>query len=130
MGFIYFILVQCNGMVSLISLNFSSPLLYTANGLIGSYLLYQISMRTSANHWSQPIAFLGKNSAIVLCTHMFAIELFRLLDYKLFGDAMKKLGDLEGVIMGGMIVMLMFPAISFCNRFCPVLFGKTRNRAQ
>ena len=121
---VYYLLVQHNGMVTLISLKFSNPVLYVVNSLLGSYLLYQLSLRLPQNRLADAISHLGKNSVVVLCTHMFAVEFIRLLDYKLFSDILRRLGVLEGFVFGGIVVLLMFPLIAFCNRYCPKLFGK------
>ena len=121
---VYYLLVQRNGMVTLIGLKFSNPALYVVNSLLGSYLLYQLSMLFPWKRLAEGISCLGRNSVVVLCTHMFAVEIIRLFDYKLLGDALKKLGIFEGFIFGGAVLMLMFPVIAFCNRYCFKLFGK------
>lgn len=122
-GPLYYVLVRLNGMVSLVSLKFSNPVLYTVNSLLGSWFLYQACLRmpNGKGHW---IKYLGQNSVIVLCTHMFFVEVIRLLDYKLFDNALYTFGILEGFIFGGIVIGCMFPVIDISNRFLGKLFGK------
>ena len=117
-------LSYCNGRVGLAGLQFSNPLLYTANSLLGSWLLIQFSMRMQANRWTNWIIHFGKNTVIVLCTHMFVLEITRVLEHKLLGNALNGIWIAESFIVGGIVVVLMFPMIAFCNRFCSGLFGK------
>lgn len=123
-GVVYVVLVKLNGMVSLVSLRFSNPWLYTVNSLLGSWLLYQVGLRIPRKRWLSWIEYLGKNSVIVLCTHMFFVEAIRLLDYKLFNSMLYKFGILEGFVFGAIVVGLMFPAIDISNRYLGKLFGK------
>lgn len=123
-GLFYLWLSQYNGRVGLAGLQFSNPFLYTTNGLLGSWILIQICMRMQVNRWTSWIVSMGKNTVIVLCTHMFAVEIIRVLDYKLSGDVLRKIGIMEGIVLGGIVVLIMFPLIAFCNRFAPKLFGK------
>lgn len=124
MGALFLLLSEMNGMVSLVGLRFSNPLLYVATGLFGTYLLYQLCLKIPKTRWSEAIAFLGKNSIVVLCTHMFVVECIRLLDYKLFNNILPTLGIMEGFVFGGIVVVLQFPIIQICNRYVPKLFGK------
>lgn len=123
-GAAFLFLAEWNGMVSLVDLRYSNPLLYTANGLMGSYLLYQLCLRFPKNELSKRIAFLGKNSVIILCTHMFFVECIRLIDYKLFDNALNRLGILEGFVFGGIVMLFMIPVIMVYNRYLNRIFGR------
>lgn len=123
-GGLFLLLSEMNGMVSLVGLRFANPLLYVATGLTGSFLLLQFCMKIPKSKWAESVAYLGKNSIVILCTHMFVVECVRLLDYKLFDNALYALGILEGIVFGGMAVALQFPIIWICNRYLPKLFGK------
>ena len=123
-GLIYVVLARFNGMVSLIGLRFSNPILYTVNGILGSWLLYQLCLRIPVGRCTTWIEYLGRNSLIVLCTHMFFIEVIRLLDYKLFDNVLYTLGILEGVVFGMLVVGLLFPVIAVSNRYLRKLYGK------
>ena len=90
--------------------------------MVYSYAATVMLCRMKRNE--QCIEFLGRNSLIVLCTHMFFIEVIRLLDYKLFDNVLYTLGILEGVVFGMLVVGLMFPVIAVSNRYLRKLYGK------
>lgn len=121
---LYLWLVKLNGMVSLVSLEYSNPVLYTVNSLLGSWLLCQFCLRLPCGKWAVGVEYLGKNTVIVLCTHMFFVEIIRLLDHKLFDSMLPTLGIWEGVAFGGIVVGLMFPVIALSNRYFGKMFGK------
>lgn len=122
-------LALLNDMPSLVSLDFANPALYVINGILGSYLLLQICLRIKENRLSKGIANLGKNTVIILCTHMFVVEIVRLLDYKLFNNALPRLGIFEGFVFGGIVIAVMCGVIPLCNRFFWYLFGNFRRKA-
>ena len=116
-----------NGMVSLVSLRFSNPVLYTVTGLLGSYLLIQISMRLRENRVTDVMIYFGKNTSVILCTHIFVVEIVRLLDYKLFDNALYRFGIFEGFVFGGIVMAAMHLAIIICRRYFWYLFGYSRS---
>ena len=112
-----------NGMVSLVSLTLSNPIFYVINGILGSYVLLQLSIRFRENSLSKKFSYIGKNAVIILSLHMIAVEALRLLDYKLFDNALNHLGLLEGFLFGGMVIGVMCSVIPLCNRYFWYLFG-------
>lgn len=123
-GMVYLLLSEKNGMVSLVALRYANPFLYVVNGLLGSYLLYQCCLRISKRTWTEPIAYIGQNSIVVLCTHMFFIECIRLFDYKLFGNVLYTFGLVEGVAFGGLVLLISIPVIAISNKYFRKFFGK------
>jgi fucose 4-O-acetylase-like acetyltransferase len=123
-GILFLLLSGKNGMVTLVGLHFSNPVLYAVNGFLGTYVLYQICLRIPENPFQKSMTFFGKNTIVILCTHTFFVECVRLIDYKLFDNVLNKLGIFEGFVFGGMITVFMIPTIKICNRFLRVLFGK------
>lgn len=114
-----------NGQVSLVSLEFSNPVLYLINGILGTFIIYQLCCSLCKNKCAQKgFSVLGQNSIIILCTHIFAVEIIRLADYKLFDNLLYQFGLLEGLVFGGIVLLLMWIIIPLCNRYCKFLFGK------
>lgn len=124
LSILYLWSAKLNGMVSLVSLRYSNPVLYTVNSLLGSWLLCQLCLRLPCARWTAVVEYLGRNTVIVLCTHMFFVETIRLLDYKLFDNVLYTFGIWEGFAFGGIVVGLMFPVIAISNRYFGKLYGK------
>ena len=68
--------------------------------------------------------FYGKNTLCILCTHMYLVEIIRLLDYKLFDNILYTLGLMEGIILGGMVMILEVIIIKIVNGYFPYTLGK------
>lgn len=66
----------------------------------------------------------NKNILVVLCTHMFYIELIRAIDGKFFGRILFKLGIFEGIVFT--LIVLAFESITIilCNRYFWFLFAR------
>ena len=118
----------CNETIDLYSMKLGNPVLYTISSMCGSMLLLQFSIFLSRkNHKIQNgITFLGRNTLIILCTHVFLIEIIRIIDNKCFGDILPFLGAFEGIVFCMLIVSLEIPVILFCNHFLGFLFGKKK----
>ena len=69
------------------------------------------------------MTFFGKNTAIILCTHMFVVEIIRLVDYKLFENLLYNFGIFEGFLFGGIVLAVMVVGIRIINRYFWYLFG-------
>ena len=115
-----------NGQVSMVSLDFSNPILYVVNGVLGTYILYQVCLKVQNWKIVPAVVYFGKNTAIVLCTHMFVVEVIRLLDYKLFNNVLYRLGIFEGFVFGAMVLAVMGIVIYVVNRYAWYLFGNKR----
>lgn len=96
---IYVVLALSNGMVSMVSALFQNLLLYLVNGCLGSWLVVQCAVGLDGlarlrvfDKICSIFRFFGRNTLIVLCTHMFFVEFIRLLDYKLLGNFLPRLG--------------------------------------
>ncbi len=126
--FAYALLSTVNGQVSMVGLDFSNPILYAVNGVLGAYLLYQICLKIQNWKIAPVIIYFGKNTAIVLCTHMFVVEGIRLLDYKLFNNALYRFGIFEGFLFGGIVLTVMAVSIYLINRYAWYLFGNKRRK--
>ena len=44
----------------------------------------------------------------ILGIHMFVVEMIRLVDYKLFGNTLNKLGVFEGIVFGSIVCSVLY----------------------
>lgn len=103
---LYVIFSLKNGMVSLVGLRFSNPLLYTVNAILGSLSLLLFSFLLASRvkaRFLRTIIWFGQKTLFVLGLHQFIIETIRLADYKLFGNILPKLGLFEGIVFGTVV---------------------------
>ena len=93
----------------------NNPILYTISSICGSVLLLSASKMTvgkfSNSQLLSKIIFLGKHTLFVLCTHMFLVESFRLLDYKLFNNILPRLDLFEGIVFGLILCLIEYITI-------------------
>lgn len=114
---LFVILSIKNGTVSLVDLRFNNPLLYTVAAILGCVSLLLLSVFLSTRACVRYVHILigfGRKTLYILETHMFVIETIRLIDYKAFGNTLRKLGLLEGIVFG-IIVCSILCGISFAN---------------
>lgn len=134
---LYTALALTNGMVSMVSAQFQNPLLYLLNGCLGSCVVVQwagwlegLAHFRVAEKICSVFRFFGRNTMTVLCTHMFFVEIIRLLDYKLFNNLLQKLGIAEGIVFC-VIVSICEGILILCwtkvmKPKIKMLYGKTR----
>ena len=70
----------------------------------------------------------GKNSIIIMVTHIVFIEIIKLLDYKL-NIGICNLGYLEGIIVTLIVLLLEIPSIYILNKYFYFFFGKKKQIA-
>lgn len=109
--FLYVITSMRNGMVSLVDLKFNNPLLYTVNAVLGSVSFLFLSALLSSRVKTRCIdvlTYFGRKTLFVLEAHMFLIEVIRLIDYKMFGNILPKLGLVEGIVFGLLVCSILW----------------------
>lgn len=107
---VYAVLAVKNGLVSLVILQFGNPVLYVFNSILGTELLLVLAAWLDKRKVQGKLfVTFGKNTLMVLGTHMFLVEIIRLFDYKLCANLLKKLGLFEGIVFG--IVVCSFEYI-------------------
>lgn len=116
--FVFVIAGLFNDSVSLVSLQFGNPMLYIISSISGSYLLIQLCEILDKkiqmdNFACRVVEYIGKNTIIILCTHMLFIEIIRLLDYKLFNNSLYTLGILEGIVFAALAMVCEVIIIPF-----------------
>ncbi len=121
---LYMSLAYANGRVSIASMLYGNELLYVVNGVLGTYLLIQVAIKLNRKREYAVLEFFGKNSIILLCTHMPMIEIIRWVNYKMFDNILLKLGWMEGILFGAIILLIQCFVVPFCNRYLKFMFGK------
>ncbi|MCD7808674.1 MAG: acyltransferase family protein [Erysipelotrichaceae bacterium] len=124
---IFILLLTLNGNVNLVSLEFSNGFIYIVDSVIGSYLLLQLChffVNSSKIIGGGYLLYVGKNSIIILVTHMFIIEIVRLVDYKFFDNFLPSLGLLEGLIFCLIVMLIESILLPFINNYIPFVLGK------
>lgn len=120
-------LAAVNGQVSVLGREYGNFVLFYLNALLGSWLmiqLYRILMRIGWEPLGNLFVWFGKNSLIVVCTSLYAIEFLRLADYKLLGGILPAFGDAEGIILCSLAMGLEAIAIIFCGKYLWFTFGR------
>ena len=124
---VYCVFAWRNGLVNLVSCTFHNPLLYVGNALLGTFVLLQLAMcLLRIGNYAKVTSFLeyiGRYSIIILCTHAFIIEFFRLVDYKLFHNFLPRLGYFEGLLFTALILFTEIPVMVIGRRYVPAVFG-------
>ena len=116
--------VFANGLVSIASRNYNNPLLYIINGCMGTFIIYQMAMRMRhIKIVSCILRYWGENSIKVLCFHGFVIQIMRLLDYKLMGNLLPRLGIFEGVVFTTLIMTILTILMPVFNKYLNWSFG-------
>lgn len=117
-----------NGDVFLSSRDLGNPFFFAVTSFTGSYLVIRISsaLDTYFSKASSFLAYLGENSILILCLHDIALELLRLLDAKTF-YTLSNPNLLNGFLLAVVTVLILLPAILFCNRYLYWTFGKPQS---
>lgn len=119
-----------NGLVSIASRDYNNPFLYIFNGCLGTLIVYQMAMRIRRLKLiSGILEYWGENSIKVLCFHGFVIQIIRLLDYKLLGNLLPRLGIFEGIVFTILIMAILTILMPMFNIFLNWSFGiRNKNR--
>lgn len=129
---IYGLLAAKNGLVSIVSCTFENAALYVLNSLLGTFVLLQLSMGLHQTCGQMRIisglAYIGRNSIIVLCTQSFVIEVIRLVDYKLLHSFLPQLGYGEGFVFCTLVMLIEIPTMIIGRKYYPPLFGMQEKR--
>lgn len=122
-------LSRVNGQVDMLSRAFGNGILFYVNALVGTWMIIQTYHLLDVKYLEKVrkgIAWLGKNSIVLVCTSFFAIEFLRLADYKLFGGFLPRLGSAEGIVLCLAAILLEIPMIQASERFLWFAFGRKK----
>lgn len=130
----YYVLVVNNGNIEFYIRNFHNSVLFLIDSFIGAYLILyicryidNIKKNRLINASKKVLCYLGKNSLLIMCLHVFFIEFIRLLDYKLFNCLLPTFGEFEGLIFGVIVTFGCLLLVPFWNRYLGFLIGKKKN---
>lgn len=88
------------------------------NSLLATLLLIGKSVS-----WYSPCLFFAR---IILGSHMLIVEIVRLLDYKLLGNLLYKLGIFEGLVFGSIVMISEIPIIFIMKRYFGFALGNRK----
>lgn len=133
---IYFILISLlissiialyNGFIGIGALLFNNIILFFIIGTIISYIILMlfkvINTRTNPKYLNILSTF-GANSIVVLVTNNLLIELFRLLEYKVFNNFFLENGVIGAFLMTAILIIPEYYLISISQSKIGILFGK------
>ena len=119
-----------NGKVDLLTRVFHNFILYVIVACLGSYLLLSFSRllteHIKSQKWLEKIEYAGRSTIEILCLHMFVIETYRLLDYKIMGNILPQLGIFEGIIIAFIVYLLLVLVLPYVSRYIAFTFGKIK----
>lgn len=125
----FIVSASLNTVVSMVGSNYGIVPLFIASSLSGSYLLFQSSLffsQKGIRAINMSLEFFGRNTIVILCTHMFFVEIIRAIDGKFTDNFLYKLGAFEGIVFAIIVMLLEVITIIICNRFFWFLFGKKK----
>ena len=126
---LHLILARRNGQVDMLSRAFGNGILFYVNALVGTWLIiqtYHLLRAKCLDGARKGVSWLGKNSVVLVCTSFFAIEFLRLVEYKLFGGFLPRLGNAEGIVLCLAAILLEIPMIHASERFLWFAFGRKK----
>lgn len=112
------ILSKINGFVDLNNLVFNNKILYLVNSLLGTYLVLKISKLINV----EELLYWGKNTLIVMATHLNIIYLFSKFSEIYY------FGYITGMIMFVGLLAVEKIIIYVVNRYMPFLMGRKQKR--
>lgn len=122
------ILSQFEGHTAMHALYLGNLFVYFITFLIMSISLFSIfkymEIKYADSKLSHFLTFWGTNSIVVLCTHNLFLEIFRLLDYKLFNHAIRDSGLIGSVPLTILILLFEIPVVYLANHRLFFLFGR------
>lgn len=108
------IFAKVNGLVDLNNLVLNNVILYTINSILGSLLVIEISKKIKCDE----LIYLGKNSLIIMVTHLNLIYLIRkYITFNFFTY-------LGGALLLVLILICEIIIIQLINNYCPFIIGK------
>lgn len=113
-----------NGVVSIAGLTFGNKLIFTFNSLLGIAVIIQWFVLW--NRENRFLEFCGRNTMIILCTHMFLIEILRLFDYKVINSAITEKGVAGEIILWLAVISLEIPIIYLINDKLSWMLGRQK----
>lgn len=115
------ILSKINGFVDLNNLVLNNKVLYLINSLLGSYLIIEISKKILK---SEELVYWGRNSLVVMATHLNIIYLFKKLWNIFWGGFCFEY--ITGLIIFIGLLVIEKMIIYVINNYIPFIIGKNK----
>lgn len=116
------------GLSDLNSQQFNNLFLYVVTWMLFCFGFITLFMEMVQNHHFDGLVrfltFWGKNSIVLLCTHMFFIEIIRYVDYKFFDDVVRDSGIIGSIPLTVLVCVLEIPIIKISSSKLHWMFGK------
>lgn len=126
---LHLVLSRLNGQVDMLGRVYGNYILFCLDALLGTWLiiqLYQLLSSAQIERYAKVVTWFGRNSIVLVCTSLYAIDILRLVDYKLFGNILPRLGSAEGILLCALALSIEFVVIIVCNKTLWFTFGKSR----
>lgn len=68
------------------------------------------------------VAYIGKNTLVVLGLHLLFISFYKLFAYMIFD----KINDMTALIISILVIVSLIPVIKFINKYIPFVIGKVK----
>ena len=120
------LLTYINGAVDLFELKFNNPVYYTLNSIIGSLAIIFLSKKLNEN---KILDYYGKNSLIVMGTHIMLISVYNVTLLKIFNSYIPTFYSYTHPIIA-LITIISFECgvIYFFNTYLGFLLGKYKKK--
>lgn len=116
------------GRCDLNSLQFNNVALYVLTWTLFCFGFITIFREMERNHYYvrliRFLSFWGRNSIVLLCTHIFFIEISRYVDYKLFDDVVRRSGLIGSIPLTVLVCVLEIPIIKISSTKLRWMFGR------
>lgn len=120
-----------NGFVGIGALELGNVFIFFTTGVALSFLIIEImhvlGKERTSTFWKL-LALWGANSIVVLVTNNLLIEIFRLIEYRLFNDFFVTHGLLGGLLMTLILLVPEYILIRLAHGKWSQLFGKKRSK--
>lgn len=110
---------------------YGNYVLFCLDALLGTWLIiqfYQLLASARLERYAEMVTWFGRNSIVMVCTSLYAIDILRLVDYKLFGNILPRLGSAEGLLLCMLSMTVEAAAIIVFNKFLWFTFGMKNPR--
>ena len=123
------VLAQINGSVEMAIGHIGNPIIYFFTAIVTSISIMGIlkKMESKENILILKVLELyGKNSIVILCTNNLLIEIIRLLDFKIMGNALISMGMSGSILLFIVLMLIEYPIIQLANGILAPIFGNIK----
>lgn len=117
-----------NGMVGMVASIYNNHFVFVSVSLLLSLSLITLLQYTERSVGFTAIkkfmSFWGENTIVLLCTNSVLIEIWHLVDHKLWGDYFMTEGYVPRIVLTGLMLCVEYGIICFSRYWCRCLFGK------